>query len=200
MAHLRALRLDWRAANSPEPGKTAIRSLRSRTRMVSDLSADSPPTTRPGSTSSLPKRYAAAPPDVELLGNGDVHRRDLQWPVNVNSSHPVSATSGRPLTVDQIELEQLISAKQHRSGLLDTLPRLSDHPAKPCEARPWMSAGGFVVSASANTRPSFGTMRSTRTWSPISLMVISRSSDCRSATANDCLRRSPALLGYARLR
>jgi hypothetical protein len=25
-------------------------------------------------------------------------------------------------------------------------------------------------------------------------------SDCRSATANDCLRRSPALLGYARLR
>ena len=33
-----------------------------------------------------------------------------------------------------------------------------------------MSAGGFVVSASANTRPSFGTMRSTRTCSPISLM------------------------------
>ena len=74
----------------------------------------------PGSTSSLPKRSAAAPSDVELLGNCDVHRRDLQWPVHVDFSHSVSATSGRPLTVDQIELEQLISAKQHRSGLLDS--------------------------------------------------------------------------------
>jgi hypothetical protein len=51
------------------------------------------------------------------------------------------------LTVDRIELEQLFSAKQYRSGLLDTPPPLSDHLAKPCGARPWMSAGGFAVSA-----------------------------------------------------
>ena len=86
MAHLRALRgWNWRAANWPEPGRTVVRSLRSRTRMVSDLSADLPPMTRPGSTSSLPKRSAAAPSDVELLGNCDVHRRDLQWPVHVEA-------------------------------------------------------------------------------------------------------------------
>ena len=54
-------------------------------------------------------------------------------------------------------------AKQYRSGLLDTPPCLSDHPAKPCEARRWMSAGGFAVLGSANTRRSSGTTRSTRT-------------------------------------
>ena len=31
-------------------------------------------------------------------------------------------------------------------GLLDTPPRLSNYPAKPREAWPWMSAGGFAVS------------------------------------------------------
>ena len=40
---------------------------------------------------------------------------------------------------------------------------VSDHPAKPCEARRWMSAGGFAVLGSANTRRSSGTTRSTRT-------------------------------------
>ena len=48
-------------------------------------------------------------------------------------------------------------------GLLDTPPRLSDHPAKPCEARRWISAGGFAVLGSANTRRSSETTRSTRT-------------------------------------
>jgi hypothetical protein len=71
------------AANWPKPGRTAVRSLRSRTRMVSGLSADSPPTTKPSSTSPLPKRSAAAPSDVEGLGNREVHRRDLQRPLGV---------------------------------------------------------------------------------------------------------------------
>jgi len=41
--------------------------------------------------------------------------------------------------------------------LLDTSPRLDDYPAKPCEAQPWMSAGGFAVSDSANMRRGSGT-------------------------------------------
>jgi adenylate cyclase len=49
-------------------------------------------------------------------------------------------------------------------GLLDTSPRLSNYPAKPCKARPWMSAGGFAVLASASTRRSSETIRSTRTF------------------------------------
>ena len=58
---------------------------------------------------------------------------------------------------------RMASACAPRSGLLDTPPRVSDHPAKPCEARRWMSAGGFAVLGSANTRRSSGTTRSTRT-------------------------------------
>jgi AraC-like DNA-binding protein len=85
MAHLRALRLELARSELARAGQDGVRSLRSRTRMVSDRSADSRPTTRPGSTSSLPKRSAAAPSDVELLGNCDVHRRDLQWPVHVDT-------------------------------------------------------------------------------------------------------------------
>ena len=70
--------------------------------------------------------------------------------------------SGRPLTVVQIELEQL-SAPSGSDRAAGHAPRLSDHPAKPCEARRWMSAGGFAVLGSANTRSSSGTTRSTRT-------------------------------------
>jgi hypothetical protein len=35
---------------------------------------------------------------------------------------------------------------------LDTSTPLDDYPAKPCGARPWMSAGGFAVSASNQDR------------------------------------------------
>ena len=46
---------------------------------------------------------------------------------------------------------------------LDTLPQSNHYPTKPCGGRPWMSASGFAVSASANTRRISGTTRSTRT-------------------------------------
>ena len=74
--------------------------------------------------------------------------------------HVIRCVKGGP----RHALDQAVfSAKRYRSGLLDTPPRLSDHPAKPCEARRWMSAGGFAVLGSANTRRSSGTTRSTRT-------------------------------------
>ena len=63
----------------------------------------------------------------------------------------------------------------HRGGYrdietkLDTSPRLSDYPVKPCGARPCISAAGFAVSGSANTRRYSGTTRSTRTFSPTAI-------------------------------
>ena len=38
---------------------------------------------------------------------------------------------------------------------LDSLRRVRDYPDKPCEAHPWMSAGGFAVSNSANIQERF---------------------------------------------
>ena len=40
------------------------------------------------------------------------------------------------------ELEQLFSAKRHRSGLLDNLPHLRNYLAEPCEAA--MDVGGWL--------------------------------------------------------
>ena len=49
-----------------------------------------------------------------------------------------------------------------------------------------MSAGGFAVSALANTRPISETTRSISTCSPISPMATSKNSASLSATVDDC--------------
>jgi Resolvase, N terminal domain len=54
--------------------------------------------------------------------------------------------------------------KRPRLGLVDSPPRVSDDPASHVRQRRWMSAGGFAVLGSANTRSSSGTIRSTRTF------------------------------------
>ena len=61
-----------RGARCRTPDETAVRSARSPPRKASARSANSRPTTKPGSTSRLPKRSAAAPSDVGLLDNCDV--------------------------------------------------------------------------------------------------------------------------------
>ena len=53
-------------------------------------------------------------------------------------------------------------ARRSTDGPLDAWPRLDDYPTTPCGAQPWMWRGGFAVSASANTRKSSETTRSTR--------------------------------------
>ena len=63
------------------------------------------------------------------------------------------AISGRSMAVGQIAWTALSFLEyQSPAELLDSLPRLSDYPVKPCGAGPWTWRGGFAVSALGNMR------------------------------------------------
>jgi hypothetical protein len=68
MAHLRTLRLELARNELGRAGEDGGSVASVALAHGFGRSAGSPPTTKPGSASSLPKRYAAARSDVELLG------------------------------------------------------------------------------------------------------------------------------------
>jgi hypothetical protein len=90
----------------------------------------------------------------------DLRRIGSQWgrfTVRTGSGHfPAraerrGALQGADISDGASEPEQPSAQMAASDALLDSLPRLSDHTVKPCEARPWTSANGFTVSASADT-------------------------------------------------
>ena len=78
-----------------KPDQTAVRSPQSPPRTASARSANSRSIIRPVLANRRRKRCAGAPADVELLGNCEVHGRDLLCPLDINSSRAQKAAIPR---------------------------------------------------------------------------------------------------------